>query len=733
METPKPADPARTSGDPSAARRLFATAVTEVSYSQLKRASEDPQSAAAHRDALPKGFMLAEFRIESVLGIGGFGISYLAYDTLLNLQVAIKEYLPVGLGVRSLDGPAVYARSEDSEDQFVGGLQRFLAESRTLATFRHRNIVRVTRFFEANRTAYMVMDYEVGRSLHHWMRERIERGLGAPGEAAMKQMFTPLLDGLTKVHAVGFLHRDIKPANIYVRDEDGSLVLLDFGAARRTPEGTSTSGLTSIVSPGFAPFEQYHAHGRQGAWSDIYAMGGVWYWLISGEKPVEAAARVHTDPQIPATTIGAGKYSPAFLALTDRMLSPDEYQRPQDVKSVLYALQADEWMATTMPAPVSIPPTRAAALSGAGLKSQPPRSSPSATKGGTGGEAPGTMQALGPSSESSGSRMSGSPEASAQAASTPGPTSLKPIAARRNFALAAAAVAALAAIGGGYALYQRQQLTRPLRWGVIPRGARDGDPLQIKALFTPLVTELEQLAKVQLEMVIVSDFLSSSDGSAAPSYDLITAPLDQIAPMLRSHGFAVVGKSPDQVAQFLVRDDSPAKSLADLKGLRLGVQSRSTSMGPMSVQALADQGYQFPGSFASFTEMRHQDEAIQALLRNTIDVIAITEGNPDAASALANKKLRSVGTSAPFPGYGIALGPGTPPAAAERLTNAFWTVDSTPAGKDALKSLALSGIALSEGVRRTSSREFLLANEQLGSAQKLYPPPAPTAFGQISR
>ena len=717
MESPKPVDPARTAGDASAARKIFATAGNEASYSQLKRASEDPQSSAAHRDALPKGFMLAEFRIESVLGVGGFGISYLAYDTLLNLQVAIKEYLPVGLGVRSMDGPAVYARSEDSEDQFVGGLQRFLAESRTLATFRHRNIVRVTRFFEANRTAYMVMDYEVGRSLHHWMRERIEQGRGAPGEAAMKQMFSPLLDGLAKVHAVGFLHRDIKPANIYVRDEDGSLVLLDFGAARRTPEGTSTSGLTSIVSPGFAPFEQYHAHGRQGAWSDIYAMGGVWYWLISGEKPVEAAARVHADPQIPATTIGAGKYSPAFLTLVDRMLSPDEQQRPQDVKSVLYALQADEWMATTLPVPDienTFAPGRAMPA-----PVPPPATAPSAHAG-----APLNQV---------GSEARPAPPSQPASATVVTTAKTQPNGSRRALSLGAAGIIAVAAGGGGYLFYQRQQLARPLRWGVIPRGARDGDALQIKALFAPLVKELEQLAKVQIDLLIVGDFLSSADGGAAPSYDIITAPLDQIAPMLRSHGFAVVGKSPDQIAQFLVRDDSPAKVLGDLKGLRLGVLSRSTSLGPTTVQALADQGYQFPTSFASFTEMRYQDEAIQALLRGTIDVTAVTEGYPDAASALAAKKLRSIGTSAPFPGYGIALGPTTPSGAAERLTHAFWTVDSTPSGKAALKSLALGGLGLSEGVRRTSSREFLLANEQLGAAQKLYPPPAPSAFGQIAR
>jgi ABC-type phosphate/phosphonate transport system substrate-binding protein len=154
-------------------------------------------------------------------------------------------------------------------------------------------------------------------------------------------MFVPLMQGLAKVHEAGFLHRDIKPANIYVRDSDGSLVLLDFGAARQTSASGSTSGMTSIVTPGYAPFEQYHTHGRQGPWSDIYAMGGVMYWFVAGRKPVEAAARIQSDPQEPAVDVAAGKYSENFLKAVDWALTPDDQKRPQSIPDFLPVLVGD--------------------------------------------------------------------------------------------------------------------------------------------------------------------------------------------------------------------------------------------------------------------------------------------------------------------------------------------------------------------------------------------------------
>src|SRR4029077_1605541 len=180
----------------------------------------------AAETALPSGYALHEYRIEQTLGVGGFGLTYLATDSNLNLKVAIKEYLPGDLAQRGED-QSVRPKSESTSESFKWGLSRFLDESRTLASFRHPNIVRVMRFFEANGTAYMVMEFVEGAPLPDWISTR--RPLA---EAQVAALVAPLLDGLEVVHKSGFTHRDIKPPNIYIRD-DSSPVLLDFGAARQ--------------------------------------------------------------------------------------------------------------------------------------------------------------------------------------------------------------------------------------------------------------------------------------------------------------------------------------------------------------------------------------------------------------------------------------------------------------------------------------------------------------------
>ncbi|HEU5176988.1 MAG TPA: serine/threonine-protein kinase [Burkholderiales bacterium] len=271
-------------------------------------------------NALPAGYALQEYRIEKVLGVGGFGLTYLALDGNLNLKVAVKEYLPDDVATRGAD-QSISPRSPDNAEHFGWGKQRFLDESRVVASFRHPNIVRVMRFFEANGTAYMVMEFVEGAALNDWIRTR--RPLAQPQLASI---VGPLLDGLEVVHKAGFLHRDIKPGNIYIR-EDGTPVLLDFGAARMR-----TGDLTTIVSPGFAPFEQYHNKGNQGPWSDLYALGGVLYWMITGNKPHEAAARIKADT-MPSALQSADRalYRPEFLAAIDWALAPNEDERPQSV------------------------------------------------------------------------------------------------------------------------------------------------------------------------------------------------------------------------------------------------------------------------------------------------------------------------------------------------------------------------------------------------------------------
>lgn len=297
-------------------------------------ASEHSRPTARNHVALPVGYRLQEYTIEALLGTGGFGLTYLARDNNLQCQVAIKEYLPNDLAVRTT-GQTVCARTESDTHGYRIGLDGFLAESRVLASFRHPNIVRVTRFFEANNTAYMVMDYERGEPLRDWLKQH-----GPLDEAQLLRMFVPLLEGLDVVHKARVLHRDIKPANIYVRAEDGSLVLLDFGAARYASSGDSRS-LTSIVTPGYAPFEQYHTHGAQGPWSDLYAFGGVLYWAVTGEKPLEAPSRVRKDAMPSALALAGGRYSERVLRAIDWALTPDEADRPKSVSQLKAVLTGE--------------------------------------------------------------------------------------------------------------------------------------------------------------------------------------------------------------------------------------------------------------------------------------------------------------------------------------------------------------------------------------------------------
>jgi len=284
---------------------------------------------AAH--ALPAGYALQEYRIEKLLGVGGFGLTYLARDQNLELKVALKEYLPGDIALRGPD-QTVAPASPDTAETFSWGKRRFLDESRTLASFRHPNIVRVMRFFEANGSAYMVMEFVEGAALADWMAPR--RPLD---EAQIAALARPLLDGLEVVHKAGFMHRDIKPGNVYIR-EDGSPVLIDFGSARQ-----KSSELTAVVSPGYAPFEQYHTQGKQGPWSDLYALGGVLYWMITGNRPHEAAARIRQD-SMPSAVQAAdrSRYRTEFLAAIDWALAPNEDERPQSVAEWRQALFAAE-------------------------------------------------------------------------------------------------------------------------------------------------------------------------------------------------------------------------------------------------------------------------------------------------------------------------------------------------------------------------------------------------------
>jgi len=283
----------------------------------------------AYPDALPAQHRLHWYVVERVLGQGGFGITYLARDTNLDRPVAIKEYLPTDIATRRPDA-TIRPRTDELRERYRWGLDRFIKEARTLAQFDHPNIVRVHSVFEANNTAYMVMRFEAGENL-----SAVLEGRGTLPEDELLRILLPVLDGLALVHAAGFVHRDIKPDNIHIRG-DGTPVLLDFGSARASVGKPHT--LTILVAPGYAPFEQYYGNSEsQGPWTDIYGLGATCYRAIAGRAPLDAISRSKgilgstRDVMVPASVVGAGRYSGRLLAAIDHALEFNEKDRPQTV------------------------------------------------------------------------------------------------------------------------------------------------------------------------------------------------------------------------------------------------------------------------------------------------------------------------------------------------------------------------------------------------------------------
>ena len=282
-------------------------------------------------DALLPGTKLLWFDILKVLGKGGFGITYLGKDTNTNQHVAIKEYLPSNFASRSSHHD-ILPNSPGDAKMFEWGLDRFIKEAQTLAKFNHPCIVRVLSFFRSNHTAYMVMEYVEGEGMDVLLRQS-----KTLDEEVLKKIVPILLDGLEVLHKADFIHRDIKPPNIFIRKNNGLPVILDFGSARQSIAGEGNQ-MTSLLSLGYSPFEQYDSSGeRQGPWSDIYAMGGVLYRSITGQKPLEATLRITArlrnapDPLPSAESLGEGRYSPSFLRAVDKALMVLEGDRPQSV------------------------------------------------------------------------------------------------------------------------------------------------------------------------------------------------------------------------------------------------------------------------------------------------------------------------------------------------------------------------------------------------------------------
>ncbi len=333
------------------------------------------------REPLKTGAMLAaEYRIDQVLGAGGFGITYLAEDVRLKMPVAIKEYFPADFALRDATH-SVRARSGELGDTFRWGLDSFLREAQMLARFDHPAITRVLRVIEANNTAYMVLRYEEGLPLKQYMS-----GLGRlMTEAEIRRMVYPILDALEIVHSRNVLHRDISPDNIIVRP-DGRGVLIDFGAAR-TAIADKSQALTGIVREGYSPPEQFGGGGRQGPWTDIYALGAVLYHIVTGDKPPTSVHRLLEDQLVPAAEAAAGRYGDNLLTAIDKAMHLRQTDRPQSLNEFRRLLTGHSAPPLIVPPPIlspgnAGPPHPGPAPAPAGvvpLVGQPPPPKPLAT------------------------------------------------------------------------------------------------------------------------------------------------------------------------------------------------------------------------------------------------------------------------------------------------------------------------------------------------------------------
>jgi hypothetical protein len=323
--------------------------------------------------ALAAGRTIGRYEVVSVLGQGGFGITYRARDAQLGREVAVKEYLPLALAVRQ-DGTTVLPRSTTAAQDFAWGRDRFVAEGRTLASLQNApGIVRVFDFLEANGTAYIVMQLLQGETLESRLKQA-----GTLPPAAIERILWPLLDGLEQVHGAGFLHRDIKPANILL-DAAGQPTLIDFGASRAAMAGR-TSAMTAIFTPGYAAGEQMTS-ARQGPWTDIYGLSATLYHAITGAAPPSAFDRMLDDEYQPLARTAPPGFGRGLLVGLDAGLAVRASDRPQSIAGwrPILGQTAGPDAAVTMalaPSPPTVqPPVQAAVVPPAAAAAPPAKKS----------------------------------------------------------------------------------------------------------------------------------------------------------------------------------------------------------------------------------------------------------------------------------------------------------------------------------------------------------------------
>lgn len=301
---------------------------------------------------LKPGVILKErYKIEEVIGAGGFGITYRAWDPLLQSYVAIKEYYPSGIATRSADSSKVCVPVGQEQREYHRGRIRFLKEAQDVARFQSEpNIVSIYDYLEENDTAYMVMEYLHGCTLKQYIREHG----GRLDTDHILHICLSVLDALAVVHKAGMIHRDISPENIFIC-EDLTVKLIDFGAAKQVYlDGEQT--MSVVLKPGYAPPEQYAKKDKQGPWTDIYALGATLYFAATGEKPEESFGRVLEDTIKPVCEVNP-EIPRAMSQVIMRAMSVKIEDRYQTVEAMREALLAGEGQNAQME-PYVIPASR---------------------------------------------------------------------------------------------------------------------------------------------------------------------------------------------------------------------------------------------------------------------------------------------------------------------------------------------------------------------------------------
>ncbi|RST46421.1 serine/threonine-protein kinase [Variovorax sp. DXTD-1] len=345
-----------------------ATVITASPTSLSNAPVTSPATEANEAGLLPVGSRLAEFEITRVVGQGGFGVVYEAWDHALERVVAIKEYLPTSLSTRQQDGTVV-PLSERHRETFDLGMRSFINEARLLAQFDHPSLLKVYRFWQERGTTYMVMPFYRGDTL----RQALVSIPAGVDEAWLIRIMDGVTQALGVMHGANCYHRDIAPDNIILLEGSGRPVVLDFGAARRVITD-KTQAITVILKPGYAPIEQYAEMPdmSQGAWTDVYALAAVMHVAVCGRAPPPSVARLLSDSYIPlaGNEILRQRYSPRLLQAIDAGLGVRPESRPQSMAEFRAALDLEVGHSIA-PVPRTSPPVSTGTRKAAGNADAP--------------------------------------------------------------------------------------------------------------------------------------------------------------------------------------------------------------------------------------------------------------------------------------------------------------------------------------------------------------------------